>query len=219
MYLGASDILHLNGHDLRDIGCKARREILYGIIKPNSRIQFSEAMPGDAEAIFYLADQAGLEGIVSKRADSKYRSGPTTNWLKIKSWTVDEFELMGVEREPGKAAFALLAEPGTGKYVGSAFITLGRDVKERLWKRVQEHAGPPPEAMKKRSATQWVGPGVKLRIKHLRGDAMRRCWVLVTRSSVVWHGLTWESCRADQRLHQCGTFPLSACWFVSASCA
>ncbi|WP_287188284.1 hypothetical protein [Mesorhizobium sp.] len=86
---------------------EARREILYGIVKPNSRIQFSEAMPGDAKAIFYLADQAGLEGTVSKRADSKYRSGPTTNWLKTKSFTVDEFELLGVEREPGKAAFAL----------------------------------------------------------------------------------------------------------------
>ncbi|RWO90951.1 ATP-dependent DNA ligase [Mesorhizobium sp.] len=170
MILGAFDILHLNGHDLRDIGCKARREILYGKIKPNSRIQFSEAMPGDAKSIFYLVDQAGLEGIVSKRADSKYRSGPTTNWLKIKSWTVDEFELMGVEREPGKAAFALLAEPGTGKYIGTAFITLGRDMKERLLKRVREHAGTPPEAMKKRPATQWVRPGVKLRVKHLRGD-------------------------------------------------
>ncbi|RWM81117.1 MAG: ATP-dependent DNA ligase [Mesorhizobium sp.] len=170
MYLGALDILHLNGHDLRDIGCKARREILYGIIKPNSRIQFSEAIPGDPKAIFYLVDQAGIEGIVSKRADSKYRSGPTTNWLKTKSWTVDEFELLGVEREPGKAAFVLLAEPGTGKYVGSAFISLARDMKERLWKRVPEHAGPSPEAMKKRPATQCVGPGIKLRIKHLRGD-------------------------------------------------
>ncbi|TJW71060.1 MAG: ATP-dependent DNA ligase, partial [Mesorhizobium sp.] len=77
---------------------------------------------------------------------------------------------LGVEREPGKAAFALLAEPGTGRYVGSAFITLGRDMKERLMKRVREHAGPPPEAMKKRPATQWVAPGVKLRVKHLRGD-------------------------------------------------
>ncbi|RUV67855.1 MAG: hypothetical protein EOR33_27060 [Mesorhizobium sp.] len=63
----------------------------------------------------------------------------------------------------------LLAEPGTGKYVDSAFITLGRDMKERLCKRVQEHAGP-PEALKKRPATQWVKPGVKLRIKHFRGD-------------------------------------------------
>ncbi len=170
MYLVAFDIMHLNGHDLRDIGCKARREILYGIIKPNSRIQFSEAMPGDAKSVFYLVEQVELEGIVSKRPDSKYRSGPTSNWLKTKSFTVDEFELLGVEREPGKAAFALLAQPGTGKYVGSAFISLGRDMKERLLKRVREHTGPPPEAMKKRPGTQWVRPGVKLRIKHLRGD-------------------------------------------------
>lgn len=90
--------------------------------------------------------------------------------MKTKSFIVDEFELLGVERERGKAAFALLAEPGTRRYVGSAFITLGHDVRERLWKRVQEHAGPPPEAMKKRQATQRVKPGVKLRVKHLRGD-------------------------------------------------
>ncbi|MER9125435.1 ATP-dependent DNA ligase [Mesorhizobium sp. M0959] len=170
MILGAFDIMHLDGHDLRDIGCKARREMLYSIIKPDSRIQFSEALPGDPKAIFYLVDQAGIEGIVSKRADSPYRSGPTSNWLKTKSFTVQEYELLGVEREQGKPAFALMAEPGTGKYVGSAFISLGRDMKERLWKRVKEHAGPPPEGVKKRPATQWVEPGVKLRIKHLRGD-------------------------------------------------
>jgi ATP-dependent DNA ligase len=93
--------MYLCAFDLRDIGCKARREILCGIIKPHSRIQFSEAMPGDAKSIFYLVDQAGLEGIVSKRRGSKYRSGPTTYWLKTKSWTVDEFELLGVEGEPG----------------------------------------------------------------------------------------------------------------------
>ncbi|MER9018407.1 hypothetical protein [Mesorhizobium sp. M0898] len=77
----------------------------------------------------YVADQAGLEGIVSKRADSPYRSGPTTNWLKTKSFTVQEYELLGVEREPGKAAFALLAKPGTGKYAGSAFITLNQEMR------------------------------------------------------------------------------------------
>ncbi|MER8924306.1 ATP-dependent DNA ligase [Mesorhizobium sp. M0859] len=170
MYLGAFDIMHLNGYDLRDIGCKARREMLHSIMKPNSRIQFSEALPGDGKSIFYLVDQAGLEGIVSKRADSKYRSGPTLNWLKTKSFTVDEFELLGVKREHGKAAFALLAEPGTGRYVGSAFITLGRDMKDRLWKRVKDHAGPPPKALRKRPDTQWVEPGLRLRVKHLRGE-------------------------------------------------
>lgn len=84
--LGAFDIMHLNGHDLRNIGCKARREMLFNIIKPGSRIQFSEALPGDAKSIFYLVQQAGLEGVVSKRADSRYRSGPDPNWVKAKIW-------------------------------------------------------------------------------------------------------------------------------------
>ncbi|MER9236808.1 hypothetical protein NKI56_33215 [Mesorhizobium sp. M0622] len=138
--------------------------------KRKSPKSFSEAMLGDPKAIFYLVDQAGIEGTVSKRADSKYRSDPTSNWLKTKSWTIDEFELLGVKRERGEAAFACLAEPGTGKYRGSAFITFGRDMKDRLWKRVPEHAGPRPEAVKERPAAEWVKPGVKLRVKHLRGD-------------------------------------------------
>ncbi len=44
----------------------------------------------------------------------------------------------------GKPAFALMAERGTGKYVGAAFIIANRAIHERLWKRVQEHAGPKP---------------------------------------------------------------------------
>ena len=76
-------------------------------------------MPGgEANAIFYLVDQAGLEGIVSKRLGSKYRSGNTTAWLKTKSYTVSDLELLGVERERGKPAFALMGEPGTRKYDG-----------------------------------------------------------------------------------------------------
>lgn len=62
-----------------------------------------------------------------------------------------------------------MAERGTGRYVGSAFINAGREVRERLWKHVQEHAGPPPKGMK-RSATQWVKPGLIGRVKHLRGE-------------------------------------------------
>ena len=37
-----------------------------------------------------------LEGIVSKRADSRYRSGPSKAWLKIKCFTESEFEVVGV---------------------------------------------------------------------------------------------------------------------------
>ncbi|TIP25777.1 MAG: ATP-dependent DNA ligase [Mesorhizobium sp.] len=170
LYLVAFDLLYLNGQDLRELGVEERRDILQGLIRPGERIQFSEAMPGESDALFYLIDKAGMEGMVSKRRGSKYRSGETRQWLKTKSFVVSELELLGVQRESGKAAFALLAEPDTRRYVGSAFITLPLDIRERLWKRVQEHAGPQPRGMKKRPATQWVKPGVKLRIKHLRGD-------------------------------------------------
>ncbi|WP_246805003.1 hypothetical protein [Mesorhizobium mediterraneum] len=99
LYFVAFDLLHLNGHDLRDMALQERRDILAGIIPPDIRIQFSQALPGDAKgdanAIYHLIDQAGLEGMVSKRRDTKFRSGPSTNWLKTKCYTVGEFELLG----------------------------------------------------------------------------------------------------------------------------
>ncbi|RWJ96505.1 RNA ligase family protein [Mesorhizobium sp.] len=168
LYFVAFDLLHLNGHDLVDMPLIDRRDILEALIPTDRRIQFSQALPGDARSIFDLVEQAGLEGMVSKRKDRKYRSGPSTNWLKAKCYTIDEYEL-GVEREAGKPAFALMAERGTSRYVGSAFITLNRELRERLWRRVQEHAGPAPKGMK-RPATQWVKPGFIGRVKHLRGE-------------------------------------------------
>ncbi|MER8811291.1 ATP-dependent DNA ligase [Mesorhizobium australicum] len=169
LYFVAFDLLHLNGHDLRDMALEERREILASMIEPGGRIQFSESLPGPAKAILHLVDQAGLEGMVSKRRDSKYRSGPSANWLKAKCYSVDEYELLGVEREAGKPAFALMADRATGRYVGSAFMNSSQAIRERLWKRVQEHAGPAPKGMK-RPATQWVKPGIIGRVKHLRGE-------------------------------------------------
>ncbi|RWJ91188.1 MAG: ATP-dependent DNA ligase, partial [Mesorhizobium sp.] len=67
------------------------RDILEALIPTDRRIQFSQSLPGDARSIFHLVEQAGLEGVVSKRKDSKYCSGPSTNWLKAKCYTIDEY--------------------------------------------------------------------------------------------------------------------------------
>ncbi|TIM36877.1 MAG: ATP-dependent DNA ligase, partial [Mesorhizobium sp.] len=63
LYFVAFDLLHLNGQDLRDMPLEDRREILAGLIGSHSRIQFSETMPGEANAIYHLIDAAGLEGM------------------------------------------------------------------------------------------------------------------------------------------------------------
>jgi bifunctional non-homologous end joining protein LigD len=42
-------------------------------------------MEGDGETVFQHACKLGLEGIVSKRKDSAYRSGRSPDWLKMKN--------------------------------------------------------------------------------------------------------------------------------------
>ena len=45
--------------------------------------------------------QAGrFGGSCLEGEDSKYRPGPSTNWLKAKCYAIDEFDLLGVEHEP-----------------------------------------------------------------------------------------------------------------------
>ena len=60
------------------------------------------------------------------------------------------------------------------QYAGSAFIALGREMQEQLWKRVQEKSGPPPKGMPKRAAAEWVKPGLAGRVRYLKGEEKLR---------------------------------------------
>jgi putative SOS response-associated peptidase YedK len=67
----------------------------------------------------------GLEGIVSKRLGSRYKSGPSRDWLKTKAMVEGEFLVAGAAPNPGGAPFALAREDGGELvYAGSAFVTL-----------------------------------------------------------------------------------------------
>ena len=48
-------------------------------------IVFNEVLAEEGAVVFTKAAMLGLEGIVSKRAGSFYRSGPRRNWLKTKN--------------------------------------------------------------------------------------------------------------------------------------
>jgi ATP-dependent DNA ligase len=48
-------------------------------------VLFSEALAEKGAVVFAKACELGLEGIVSKRAGSLYKSGPSRNWLKTKN--------------------------------------------------------------------------------------------------------------------------------------
>ena len=55
------------------------------IAKADCVIRFNDHFPHDGAAVFEHACRMGLEGIVSKRLDSPYRSGPSKTWLKSKN--------------------------------------------------------------------------------------------------------------------------------------
>ena len=53
--------------------------------KAGPGIRFNEHMEGDGPTVFAHACKLGLEGTVSKRKDSIYRSGRSPDWLKMKN--------------------------------------------------------------------------------------------------------------------------------------
>jgi bifunctional non-homologous end joining protein LigD len=63
---------------------KRRLARLLGRAKRRS-IQFTEHLMGDGPTVFEHVCRMGLEGIVSKRTDAPYRSGPSKVWLKSKN--------------------------------------------------------------------------------------------------------------------------------------
>jgi bifunctional non-homologous end joining protein LigD len=56
------------------------------LVKAGPGIRFNEHLEyDDGETVFRHACKLGLEGIVSKRKDSRYRSGRSRDWLKFKN--------------------------------------------------------------------------------------------------------------------------------------
>ena len=74
-----------NGDDLRRDPLEVRKATLASIvIKASSGIRFNEHIEGNGPTVLAHACKMGLEGIVSKRKDSRYRSGRSPDWLKMK---------------------------------------------------------------------------------------------------------------------------------------
>ena len=79
IFLHAFDLIELNGDDLRRDPLEVRKATLASIVaKASSGIRFNEHIEGDGPTVFAHACKLGLEGIVSKRRDSAWRSGALT---------------------------------------------------------------------------------------------------------------------------------------------
>ena len=84
--LFAFDLIEHDGDDLRDLPLIERKWGLFRLLgKAKRAIRFVEHLTGDGPTVFEHVCRMGLEGIVSKRTDAPYRSGPSKLWVKTKN--------------------------------------------------------------------------------------------------------------------------------------
>jgi bifunctional non-homologous end joining protein LigD len=82
----AFDLLMHSGEDVRRKPFAERKAILRKVLQRTRRgIQYVEHSEGNGAQMFKAVCKLGLEGIVSKKLDAPYKSGPSKAWLKIKN--------------------------------------------------------------------------------------------------------------------------------------
>ena len=83
----AFDLIELNGDDLRRDPLAVRKATLASLLaQAPAGLRFNEHFEHeDGPLVFAHACKMGLEGIVSKRKDSRYRSGRSPDWIKSKN--------------------------------------------------------------------------------------------------------------------------------------
>ena len=80
------DLLSFNGRDLRSQPLVKRQACLQALVERFGcpAISRSEAFE-DGLALLRVAEEHGLEGVVSKRQGAPYRSGECRDWRKVKT--------------------------------------------------------------------------------------------------------------------------------------
>jgi bifunctional non-homologous end joining protein LigD len=165
------DVLEIEGKPVIDLPFTKRRERLVALLDRSPVVQLSEAFE-DGEALLDAANEQGLEGVVAKRADSRYLPGRRTrDWLKVKTKQRQEFVVAGYtkgkgRRERGFGSLVLAVRQGDD-LVWAGNVGTGFDEKEieRLLRKMRalERSTPPFEVPPKmprvrRGDVVWLTP-------------------------------------------------------------
>ncbi len=121
------DLLHLNGHNLRQQELAERKQILAQLLDSlpeHETVRYGQHIETEGAPIFSEACKLGAEGIVSKLSTSKYISGRSKSWIKIKCVRRQEFVIGGFTKQANESdgIGALLL----GYYDGKKLVYAGR---------------------------------------------------------------------------------------------
>jgi len=80
----AFDLLYLDGYDWRRVPLEERKKKLASLLTPGVSLRYSDHFEAQGKALFEIARQKKLEGILAKKRNSSYEERRSREWLKIK---------------------------------------------------------------------------------------------------------------------------------------
>ena len=136
------DALALDGRDLRRLPLTERKAGLALAVPARGVIRYGDHVTGRGEDFYEAAAEQRVEGIIAKRADSRYPGGRTREWLKIKCQLRQEFVIGGWTDPQGtRGWFGALH---LGVYEGDRLVYAGKvgtgfdeAALRRMWDRLQ----------------------------------------------------------------------------------
>ena len=140
----AFDLLYLDGYDWRKVALEERKKKLASILVAGDSLRYSDHYEREGKALFEIARQKGLEGILAKKRDSVYQERRSREWLKIKIRHRIECVIGGyTEPEGSRAHFGsivlgLYDEQGRLIHVGQAGSGFNQKSLGEIWKMLQK---------------------------------------------------------------------------------
>ncbi|HLJ28346.1 MAG TPA: non-homologous end-joining DNA ligase [Candidatus Angelobacter sp.] len=139
------DLLYLNGYNLMRVPLEQRKELLARIApRGDSLLRYSDHHLGGGLALFDVAREKGLEGIVGKLRAGAYVQKRSREWLKIKITRRQECIICGYTEPRGSREYfgsiilGLYDKDGRLVHVGQAGTGFTRSSQSALWKKLEQ---------------------------------------------------------------------------------
>jgi bifunctional non-homologous end joining protein LigD len=140
----AFDLLYLDGYDWRKLPLEDRKKKLASILIAGDSVRYSDHYQKQGKALFDMAQQKGLEGILAKKRDSIYQERRSSEWLKIKIRHRLE-AVIGGYTEPegsrmnfGSIVLGLYDKHGRLIHVGQAGSGFNQKSLTEIWKLLKK---------------------------------------------------------------------------------
>lgn len=168
------DLLYLDGTSLMALPLTERKKTLQKIIPESGIIKISKSYLNGIE-LFKKAEKERLEGIIAKKADSKYKAGSRSRqWLKIKHQKRQEAVIAGfTEPQGSRSHFGSLIlgtyEGGRLKYIGNAGSGFDENNLQKLYKKMKplvRDRSPFQERFKTRTRATWLNPALVCEVSY-----------------------------------------------------